>query len=97
MPPELPDASAERLAERLVSPGGGPSARLRGRERRDRVQAALGRLAERDREILELRYLEDLPTAEAAGVLGVSESAAKVRLLRAMQRLRDLLGEEDLL
>lgn len=94
-PPGLPDASVRQLAERLASPVSGPSAGLRRRERSDRVRAVLDRLPERDREILVLRYLEDLTTAEAAAALGVSEGTAKVRLLRALRRLRELLHEED--
>jgi RNA polymerase sigma-70 factor (ECF subfamily) len=96
-PPALPGDSVLELAERLLSPASvGPSARLRRQERRDRVRTALERLPERDREVLVLRHLEDLPTAEAAAVLGISEGAVKVRLLRAVQRLRDLLDREDL-
>ena len=60
------------------------------------LQDALLALPPRRRAVLVLRYLEDLPTAEAAAVLGISEGAAKVRLLRALQRLRDLLDKESL-
>jgi RNA polymerase sigma-70 factor (ECF subfamily) len=59
------------------------------------VRAALAALPERDREVLVLRFLEDLSTADAAAVLGVGEGAVKMRLMRALQRLRDVLGEED--
>jgi RNA polymerase sigma-70 factor (ECF subfamily) len=93
--PPLPAASVGHLADRLAAMASSPSAGLRRRECGERVRAALGRLPGRDREVLVLRYLEGLSTAEAADVLGVTEGAAKVRLLRAMQRLRDLLGEED--
>jgi RNA polymerase sigma-70 factor (ECF subfamily) len=58
------------------------------------VRAALGRLGPRDREILALRYLEELPFAVIAERLDVAESAAKVRSHRALTRLR-LLLEED--
>jgi RNA polymerase sigma-70 factor (ECF subfamily) len=95
-PAALPEGSALHLADRLLAQGGGPSAGLRRHEQRDRVRAALARLPDRDREVLVLRCLEDLSTAEAAAVLGVSEGAARVRLLRAMQRLRDLLAGESL-
>jgi RNA polymerase sigma-70 factor (ECF subfamily) len=93
-PPGLPAGSALELADRLLAAGEGPSAGLRREERRARVRAALGRLPERDREVLVLRHLEQLATAEAAEVLGVSEGAVKVRVVRALQRLRDLLDEE---
>jgi RNA polymerase sigma-70 factor (ECF subfamily) len=58
-----------------------------------RVQTALTRLAERDREVLVLRYLEQLPTADIAAVLGTTPGAVKVRHLRALERLRALLTE----
>jgi RNA polymerase sigma-70 factor, ECF subfamily len=95
-PPGLPGESVVALAERLLAANSGPSARLRRCEQRDRVRAALEALPERDRDVLVLRYLEDLSTADAAAVLGVSEGAVKMRLLRALQRLRDVLGEEEL-
>ena len=95
-PPGLPGESVVALAERLLAANSGPSARLRRREQRDRVRAALEVLPERDRDVLVLRYLEDLSTAEAAAVMGVREGAVKMQLLRALQRLRDVLGEEEL-
>ena len=67
---------------------------MRRRELRDRLHEALGRLAEADREVLVLRFLEDLSTRELAAVLSISDSAVKMRQLRALQRLRNLLGDE---
>jgi RNA polymerase sigma-70 factor (ECF subfamily) len=92
----LPDESAGHLAERLAARGSSPSQRLQHGEVRQRVQQALSQLGEADREVLVLRYLEDLSTAEIAAVLELTESAVKMRQLRALQRLRDLLGDEDL-
>jgi RNA polymerase sigma-70 factor (ECF subfamily) len=89
-PAGLPEESALELAGRLAA-GTGPSAGLRREERRARVRAALGRLPERDREVLVLRYLEQLSTAEAAAATGVSEGALKMRLLRALQRMQELM------
>jgi RNA polymerase sigma-70 factor (ECF subfamily) len=86
----LPEESALELAERLLA-GEAPSAGLRREEQQALVRSALDRLPERDREILVLRYLEQLSTAEAAAVLEVSEGAVRVRLLRALRRLRDTL------
>ena len=58
------------------------------------MRSALDRLSERDRELLALRHLEMLSIREIAGVLGISEGAVKVRHVRALERLRDLLGED---
>jgi RNA polymerase sigma-70 factor, ECF subfamily len=91
----LPDESAGDLAERLVACGSSPSGRLQHSEQRQRVQQALARLGEADREVLILRYLEDLSTAEIAAVLELTESAVKMRQLRGLQRLRDLLDNEE--
>jgi RNA polymerase sigma-70 factor (ECF subfamily) len=87
---DLPDDSALELAARLPVSDAGPGARLLRREAQERVRDALRRLRERDRELLTLRYLEQLSTRELAAVLGVSEGAVKVRHLRALERLRAL-------
>jgi RNA polymerase sigma-70 factor (ECF subfamily) len=92
--PPLPNESALELAERLLVRGSNPSARLRRQERRDRVQAALARLAEADREVLVLRHLEQLSTREIAAILGITEGAVYTRHLRALERLRSLLGDD---
>lgn len=90
----MPDESALKLADRLVARGSSPSARLQREELRGRVRAALVQLAEHDREVLVLRHLEQLSTGEIAAVLGITEGAAYTRHLRALERLRALLGDE---
>jgi RNA polymerase sigma factor (sigma-70 family) len=52
------------------------------------VQDALAALREKDRDILQLAYWDELSTADIAGVLQCSESAAKVRLHRARAAFR---------
>lgn len=93
-PAALPDRSALELAERLFARQSSPSAGIHRRERRERVHAALTALAERDREVLVLRHLEHLAPADIAEVLGVSEAVVYTRHLRALRRLRDLLGAD---
>lgn len=92
----LSDASVLELARRLIDYGSSPSAGLRRQETQARVRAALAGLPERDREVLILRHLEQLPPREIASVLGVSEGAVYTRHLRALRKLRDLLGEGDM-
>jgi RNA polymerase sigma-70 factor (ECF subfamily) len=90
----LSDESVLALAERLASRGSSPSARLQRSEQRRRVQAILEQLSAGDREVLVLRYLEHLSTQELAVVLGLTPAGVKTRQLRALQRLRDLLGDQ---
>jgi RNA polymerase sigma-70 factor (ECF subfamily) len=52
------------------------------------VQDALARLRDKERDILQLAYWDELSTTEIAGVLLCSESAAKVRLHRARAAFR---------
>jgi RNA polymerase sigma-70 factor (sigma-E family) len=54
--------------------------------------AAVQRLPPRQRAVVVLRYLEDLPEAEVARVLGVSVGTVKSASSRARARLRDALG-----
>ena len=88
---DLPDRSAQLLANRLIASGTSPSRHAIRAETRERVQAALDELPARDREILVLRFLEQLSTAEAAAVLGIGEAAVSSRLVRALARLQGLL------
>jgi RNA polymerase sigma-70 factor (ECF subfamily) len=90
----LPDESVIQLARRLLASGTSPSRRMIRDEERDRLRAALASLPERDREILVMRHLEQLENSEIAAVLSISEGAVRVRHVRALRRLRAVLGEE---
>ncbi len=56
------------------------------------VRSALTRLAPQDRESLLLVAAAGLRSADAARLLGISESAVRMRALRARRRLALLLG-----
>lgn len=60
-------------------------------ERAD-LHAALKRLSERDRKLLELRYKEDLTQEAIARRLGIPDGTVKVRLHRVRHRLREEMG-----
>ncbi|MEX0586637.1 MAG: sigma-70 family RNA polymerase sigma factor [Pirellulales bacterium] len=89
----LSDESLVQLADQFVAPGTNPSQRLLQEELRHRVRTALQRLPPRDRELLVLRYLEQLSTNEATAALGISETAFLKRQMRAIVRLRKLLDD----
>jgi RNA polymerase sigma-70 factor, ECF subfamily len=91
----LSDESAAALAQRLVQSGSTPSNHMLRQEMRGRVQDALGRLSERDREVLVMRYLEQLSIREIAAVLDITEGAVKVRHLRALEPLRSVLSDDS--
>jgi len=91
---ELPEESSVALVDRLVSRGPSPSAQAQLNERRAQVRAALESLPPNDREILVLRYLEQLSPVEIGEVLGMSKGAVSTRHTRALARLRTLLYNE---
>ncbi len=53
-----------------------------------RLYAAMDRLTEAERAVLELVAIDELTVAEAAAAVGVRAGAARVRLYRARRRLR---------
>jgi RNA polymerase sigma-70 factor (ECF subfamily) len=87
----LPEGSAEALAQQFTATGTSPSQQLVRQEMMARVQDALRVLPEMDREVLVLRYVEQLSTAETAAVLELSEPAVKMRHRRALERLSQVL------
>lgn len=89
------DSRAAALHERLTDPGYGPDALAVSPEVDDRVQRALARLSDGDRELVLLIAWEGLRVNEAAEVLGLRTNTVAVRLHRARQRLARALAEEN--
>lgn len=56
------------------------------------VQNLLGSLHREMREAVILRFYQDLSFEEMAEILGVSQSAAKMRVYRGLQRMKELLA-----
>jgi RNA polymerase sigma-70 factor (ECF subfamily) len=88
----LPRASSASLAELLLGRLTSASRAAVRAETQRRVQEALNNMDPTDREVLVLRHFEDLSNAEAARVLGIQESAASKRYLRALKRLKEILS-----
>jgi RNA polymerase sigma factor (sigma-70 family) len=68
---------------------------LPGREARDQIAVALGRLSPKLRVVVTLGLIEDRPYAEIADALEISVATVKTRMSRATRRLRhelDMLG-----
>ncbi|WP_354640419.1 SigE family RNA polymerase sigma factor [Kitasatospora camelliae] len=75
---ELPEETA---------PGEDPTLRVA-------LLAALARLAPKDRAVLVLRYWEDRSVEQTAAALQLSAGTVRARSLRALGRLRALLGSQ---
>jgi RNA polymerase sigma factor (sigma-70 family) len=62
---------------------------------RDRMIAAIGRLPQRQREVVVLRYYEELAVAEIAAVLDTSPGSVSSALSRAMGALAAMIGADN--
>ena len=65
------------------------------RQTRQTIHRALARLRPKDRDIIVLRYLEELPSDQVAEILDCSTQNVYVRLHRALERLRTELESEQ--
>ncbi|MDG4825716.1 SigE family RNA polymerase sigma factor [Asanoa sp. WMMD1127] len=79
---EPPEHGGDDTAERVV--------------RRHAVLAALRDLPPRTRVVVVLRYLDDLPEAEVAALLGWPVGTVKSHASRGLARLRAALGDREL-
>jgi len=86
---------ANEARNRRRSAGRRTGLALRAAERRDELLEALGRLDERDREVLVHRFLLELGEEETATALGIRRGTVKSRTSRALERLRAMVGEAE--
>ena len=88
------DQSSMDLAAQLKDHELTPAAATIRRELEQRFLCALQELDEDDRDIIQMRHQEQLTNTEVAAALGLSQPAAGMRYLRAVRRLREVLGAE---
>jgi RNA polymerase sigma-70 factor (ECF subfamily) len=87
-----PAATSAALAAQLLGRDTRASEAAIRAERKRRLQEVLDGMDPIDREVLVLRHFEQLSNGECARVLGLGESAATKRYLRALRRLKDILS-----
>ncbi len=86
-----PSATSAAIAARLAGQFTSPSNAVMLEEQKLKLQLALEKLEDIDREILVLRHFEELTNAEAAAVLGLQPTAANNRYIRALGRLKSAM------
>jgi RNA polymerase sigma-70 factor (ECF subfamily) len=85
-------AQSQSLSGFLVADLTSPSQAIVRDEQRRQLQQALESMDDIDREVLVLRHFEDLANKEVAELLGIGENAASNRYVRALGRLKGMLG-----
>lgn len=85
----LPDGSSAQFGLGLVQPATTPSDAEARREVQERVRHVLEKLKPDDRDILCMRYLDDLSVEEIAQVFGLKENTVRQRYARARLRFKD--------
>lgn len=85
--------SAPGLLDQLADTATSPLSRIARQDRDAILHRAIQRLDDNDRAILELRHEEGLGNSECAALLGISGKAASLRHIRALRRLRAVLGD----
>jgi RNA polymerase sigma-70 factor (ECF subfamily) len=88
----VPETTSAALAAQLLGREARPSEAAIRAELKLRLQEALNSMDPADREVLALRHFEQLSLEETAQVLGITESGACRRHLRALGRLKEILS-----
>ncbi|MEM1158631.1 MAG: sigma-70 family RNA polymerase sigma factor [Verrucomicrobiota bacterium] len=88
------EVSDESLPE-VISTEAGPEADAMARDRKKLVEELLQELSPQQREIVRLKFIEDLSYREIAEVTGLKTSNVGVHLHTALKRLRQKMNDSD--
>ena len=89
--PSSEDSPEDTMLSRMSSGGPGPFEQLLATERAQHLSAAIEHLPVAYREVLSLRFEEEMKLEEIAAVLSAPLSTVKSRLRRSLEQLRELL------
>lgn len=91
------DATVLEVGETIQAPEGAhdPEPTLLGADRNAAMRAAISRLSERERTVLSLVHVQELPGAEIGRLLGVSESRVSQILAGIRRKLKDQLASYE--
>ena len=80
------------LSASLPSESMSPEAAALAREQMEAVWRVSSKLSDRQRTVFLLRFVEDMDLLEICAATGLSESAVKVHLYRAVHKIRECVG-----
>lgn len=95
LPVSRTEASVSAETLEIASDAPLPDEQLVAQQRQHRLQAAMAFLSAADRSLLSSSYIDELDLAAIANIEGCSIGAAKVRLHRARQRLKQILEADN--
>lgn len=88
----FPSTTSASMTDFLAGHLTTPSEAAMRDEQKVELHAAVEAMEPIDREVLALRHFEELTNQEAAEVMGITQKAASIRYVRALARLKVLLG-----
>ena len=91
---EADDESNESILELVLSQGQSPREVFEEQEMKKRLEQAINKLPEREREVFILRYLNDLSLNEVAEALGMALGTVKAHLSHGAEKLKSTLLEQ---
>ena len=80
------------IADARPAPGASPEESAASVEQQERIRALLEMLPERQREVVMLRYFEELSVEETARAMGCAEGTVKASLFQALRALKAKMG-----
>ncbi len=87
------EASLDKLQEEGFDPSIDDTQKMHNRIEHSRVLVTLRNLDDNYRDILVMRYMNDLSPSEIAEVTGESANTISVRIYRGLKQLRSMLAE----
>lgn len=91
-----PDSEHAAVIDLLVASLTSPTHALSRKGHELRLFQALADLPADQQQALKLRYLDGLPSKEIAARMGKSDGSVRVMLTRALSRLQQILGPDDM-
>jgi RNA polymerase sigma factor (sigma-70 family) len=93
----MEDSMPIELGDTIEAPQGSldPEPTLLHADRNDAVRSAIARLSDRERHILALVHVQEVPGAEIGRMLGVSESRVSQILAGIRRKLKDQLDLDE--